>query len=90
MSWTSTKVSQPGNSTLTWSLGPHPAVSTHDSIVLNLEAGDGPSTIQINTVAVVLPTQPRLAGTGFATYLISISVIGPDPMKFRLSGAAID
>jgi hypothetical protein len=90
MSWTSSGVTQNGNTTLIWTLGPHPVVSEHDVIVIRVAAGGGAPRIRINSVTVGLPAVPRLAGTGLAFYEVSVSTIGAGPVAFRFSGMAID
>ena len=90
MSWTSSGATQNGNTTLLWSIGPHPAVSEHDTIVIRVAAGGGVPKIRINNTTVGLPAMPRLAGTGLAFYEISVSTIGAGPVSFRFSGMPVD
>jgi hypothetical protein len=78
MSWTSTQVTQNGNSTVLWGLGPHPAISDRDAIVLKPETGF--SRMRVDSETVGLPPN----------YLVLVTVVGPSAMAFRFSGQRID
>lgn len=79
MSWTSTQVTQNGNTTLTWSIGPHSSVSTHDAIVL--EPTSGNSRIEIEAINV------RRNPTN---YNIRVRVIGGEAMAFKFAAEQMD
>jgi len=79
MSWTSTQVTQNGNTTVTWSIGPHSSVSTHDAIVVGPTSGT--SRLQIQSIGV------RRDPTN---YHIAVRVIGADAMAFRFFAEQMD
>jgi hypothetical protein len=78
MSFTSTQVTQNGNTTVTWTLGPHPVLSDRDVIVLKPETGT--SRMRIDSQSVGLPPN----------YSVTVSVLGAGAMAFRFSGQQID
>jgi hypothetical protein len=79
MSWTSTQITQNGNTTLTWSVGPHSSVSTHDAIVVRPSSGT--SRLEIESINVKInPTN----------YHIRVRVIGSGAMAFRFSAEQMD
>ncbi len=74
MAWTSTQVTQNGNSTVTWSIGPHSSLSTHDAIVMQPDSGDSGLRIDHITVS----RNPTV-------YQVRLQVVGSDAMAFRFS-----
>jgi hypothetical protein len=80
MSWTSGQASQNGNSTLVWTLGPFPSISSHDVIVLGLLSATFDSGVRIDNLVV------RTGGR----YSITVTVIGAGAVSFRFHGLQID
>ena len=79
MAWTSTQVTQNGNTTTTWSIGPHSSLSTADAIVVRPSAGN--SGLRINSVtARINPTR----------YDVSVTVAGSGAMAFKFSAEEMD
>jgi len=79
MAWTSTQITQNGNTTATWSVGPHSSVSTHDAIVPRPESGS--SRLEITSIRV------RQSPTN---YHITVRVHGSDAMAFRFAAEQMD
>jgi hypothetical protein len=79
MAWTSVLAIQLGNTTRTWTIGPHPSISTHDAIVPKPEIGS--SHIEITSVRV---------RQGPTNYHVTVQVHGPDPVAFRLAAEQMD
>ena len=74
MAWTSTQVTQNGNTTVTWSIGPHSSVSTHDAIVVRPISGT--SRLEITSIRV---------RQGPTNYHLAVRVHGTNAMAFRFS-----
>ena len=72
MAWKSTQLTQNGNTTITWSFGPHSSISTHDCIVVGPSSGN--SRLEITFIGV------RRNPTN---YHIRVRVIGSDAMAYR-------
>ena len=79
MSWTSTQVTQNGNTTLTWSIGPHSSLSPADAIVVRPTSGS--SGLRINSVTARLNP---------VRYDVSVSVAGSVAMAFKFSAEEMD
>jgi hypothetical protein len=73
MAWKSVLLTQNGNSTVTWSFGPHSSISSHDAIVVGPVAGG--SRCSIDRIRV---------RTGPVNYHITVSVTGGNAMTYRL------
>lgn len=73
MAWKSTPLTQNGNSTRTWSFGPHPSISTHDVIVVGPFSGS--SRCEIERIRV---------RQGATNYLITVRVTGASAVGYRL------
>jgi hypothetical protein len=73
MAWKSVQLTQNGNTTTTWSFGPHSSISYHDAIVVGPEAGR--SRVEIERIRV---------RTGPVNYLITVRVTGAGAMVYRL------
>jgi hypothetical protein len=78
MSWTSTQVTQNGNSTATWGVSGS-SLSAADDIVVRPTSGS--SSIRVNSVTVRLNP---------IHYDISVSVIGGGAMAFKFSAEEMD
>ena len=72
MAWFSTPLTQNGNSTLTWSFGPHFRISTHDAIVVGPFSGS--SRCEIERIRV---------RQGPTNYLITVRVTGAAAVGYR-------
>ena len=79
MAWTSTQVTQNGNTTTTWSIGPHSSVSTHDAIVPKPVSGS--SRIEFTSIRVK---------QGPTNYHITVQVHGSDAVAFRFAAEQMD
>jgi len=79
MAWTSNQATQNGNTTVTWWVGPHSSLSTHDCIVLRPESGNSGMRIEQTTVY-RNPTK----------YAVKIRVVGSDAMAFKLAAEQMD
>jgi hypothetical protein len=79
MAWTSTQVTQNGNTTVTWSVGPHSSLSTHDCVVLRPESGNSGMRIEYTTVF-RNPTR----------YHMRVRVVGSDAMAFKFAAEQMD
>lgn len=79
MAWTSTQITQNGNTTMTWSIGPHSSVSTHDAIVVGPTSGN--SRLEIESIRV------RRNPTN---YHIRVRVIGTGAVAFRFYAERMD
>jgi len=79
MAWTSTQVTQNGNSTATWSIGPHGALSSHDAIVLRPASGSSGMRVETTTVR-ISPVR----------YAVGVRVIGAGAMAFRFAAEQMD
>lgn len=79
MAWTSTQVTQNGNSVVNWSIGPHSSLSTHDAIVMRPDSGN--SGLRIEQITVFRnPTR----------YSVTVRVVGGSAMAFRFSAEQMD
>jgi hypothetical protein len=79
MAWTSTQVTQNGNTTVTWGIGPHSSLSTHDCVVLRPVSGS--SGMRIEHITVYRnPTK----------YHVRVRVLGTDAMAFRFAAEQMD
>jgi hypothetical protein len=74
MAWTSATATQNGNTTLDWAIGPHSSLSTHDAVVIRLDAGG--SGVKLQDV-MVLPSPTR--------YVARVQVVGPAAVAFRFA-----
>jgi len=72
MAWRSVQLVQNGNTTVTWSFGPHPDITTHDCIVVGPTAGD--SRLELEHIRV------RRNPTN---YHLTVRVIGAGAMTYR-------
>jgi hypothetical protein len=79
MAWTSTQVTQNGNTTVTWTIGPHSSLSTHDCVVLRPVSGNSGMRIEHKTVY-RNPTK----------YNVRVRVVGSDAMAFKFSAEKMD
>ena len=79
MSWTSTQVTQNGNTTLLWTIGPHSSLSAADAIVVRPTSGN--SGLRINSVTARLNS---------LRYDVSVSVVGGGAMAFKFSAEEMD
>lgn len=71
MAWKSVLLTQNGNTTTTWSFGPHSAISSHDAIVVGPVAGTSRAEIErirVRTNPVNYLIQVRVTGAGAMTY----------------------
>jgi hypothetical protein len=78
MSWTSSQVTQNGNSTVSWSISGG-SLSTHDAIVVQPTAGS--SGVKINSIT---------AKRDPARYSVSVSVVGAEAMAYRFAAEQMD
>jgi len=74
MAWTSSQVTQNGNTTVTWNVGPHSSLSSHDAIVLRPTSGSSGMRLESTTVK-ISPTQ----------YQMSVRVLGSGAMAFKFA-----
>ena len=74
MAWTSSQVTQNGNTTVTWSIGPHSSLSTHDCVVMRPDSGNSGLRIEHITVS----RNPTV-------YKVRVQVVGSGAMAFRFS-----
>lgn len=79
MAWTSTQVTQNGNEAVTWSIGPHSSLSTHDCVVLRPDSGNSGLRIEHMTVY-RNPTR----------YAVRVRVVGSNAMAFRFAAEQMD
>lgn len=75
MAWTSVGIFQGGNSTATYTMGPHASLSTHDAVVVRHDGGS--SGIRLHWVEVRRDPTPR--------YRMRVQVVGAAPVAFRFS-----
>ena len=78
MDWQTFPITQSGNSTVVWSLGPHPFLSTHDIIVPGPFSGT--SRVEIERIRV------RQTPTN---YLVTVRVTGSAALGYRLYGQKV-
>lgn len=79
MAWTSTQVTQNGNTTVTWSIGPHSSVSNHDAIVMRPDSGN--SALRIEHID---------AFRNPVKYNVRVRVVGSGAMAFRFAAEQMD
>lgn len=79
MAWTSQQGTQNGNTTVTWTVGPHSSLSTHDAVVVKPEAGN--SGLQIEHITV---------NRNPTTYAVRLRVAGSGAMSFRFAAEQMD
>ena len=79
MAWTSTQVTQNGNTTVTWGIGPHSSVSNHDCIVMKPESGN--SGLRIEQIT---------AYCNPIKYSIAVRVVGSGAMAYRFAAEQMD
>lgn len=79
MSWTSVPLTQNGNTTLFWTVGPHSSLSDRDAVVINYDSGS--SRICLEEVCIV-PNPIR--------YRLRVRVDGPGAVAFRFSAEQMD
>jgi hypothetical protein len=79
MAWTSSQVTQNGNTTVNWTLGPHGSISSHDAIVLKPTSGSSGMRIESTTVRI-----------GPSRYQVAVRVVGGGAMAFRFAAEQMD
>lgn len=79
MAWTSTSATQNGNTTTTWTIGPHGSLSTHDAVVIRHDAGN--SGIRLHHVTV--RRNPLV-------YQARVEVVGSGAVAFRFAAEQMD
>jgi hypothetical protein len=78
MSWTSTSVTQNGNTTQGW-LVSGSALTNHDAVVIKLEAGRS----RVGIVFTAVQLSP-------IRYIMSVRVIGLEAVRFRFAAEAMN
>jgi hypothetical protein len=79
MSWTSAAATQNGNTTVTWTIGPHGSLSTHDAVVIRHDAGN--SGIRLHHITV--RASPLV-------YQANVEVVGAGAVAFRFAAEQMD
>ena len=79
MSWTSVQVTQNGNTSATWTIGPHGSLSAHDAVVLKPTSGNSGMRIESTTV-LINPVR----------YQVAVRVAGGSAMAFRFAAEQMD
>jgi len=79
MAWTSTTATQNGNTTATWTIGPHGSLSTHDAVVIRHDAGN--SGIRLHHVTV--RRNPLV-------YQVRVEVVGGNAVSFQFAAERMD
>ena len=74
MAWTSQSATQNGNTTATWTIGPHGSLSTHDAVVIRDDAGN--SGIRLHHITV--RRNPLV-------YQARVEVVGAGAVAFRFA-----
>jgi hypothetical protein len=79
MAWTTSQVTQNGNTTVTWNIQGGNLITNHDAIVVKPTSGT--SGLRINDItARISPTR----------YSVSVTVVGAGAMAFRFAAEAMD
>lgn len=79
MAWTTSVVTQNGNSTVTWSLSGGNLISTHDCIVLKPTSG----TSGLKITGKIVFREPT-------RYHVTVQVIGTGAMAYRFAAERMD
>jgi len=79
MAWTSQAATQNGNTMVTWTIGPHGSLSTHDAVVIRHDAGN--SGIRLHDITIV--RNPLV-------YRARVEVIGAGAVAFRFAAEQMD
>jgi len=79
MAWTSVTANQNGNTTATWTIGPHGSLSTHDCVVIRHDSGN--SSIRLHHITV---------RRNSLVYQARVQVIGAGAVSFRFSAEQMD
>ncbi len=79
MAWTSTTATQNGNTTSTWTIGPHNSLSSHDCVVIRHGAGN--SGIRLHHVTV--RRNPLV-------YQVRVEIVGGNAVSFQFAAEQMD